>query len=297
MPNQNRPHLEVASWIAGIISALLAIYLWLKPAPTTQEGFPPPVVQASPPAPTIQNPEPLPKRPIGVVLELRALLQGLNRTVYNGVDFDYWPKGGLRNTYSHISTFITYKLLSERYARPIFLAGPHSATAMDLNSISSFGYYDPKFPQWLASQLTELLSDSSLVNSTRPMFEKYLTELGLLYFESYNYLKANPKLKAQLLAEYRQEINSTSPKPGYYYWLAWLSSNKEDSDVVWMMKQLDKRYDSNRASSAVYFWIRRSIDGTELGFFECLMKVLLAYEASTVSNFLTMKSYKYPGTQ
>jgi hypothetical protein len=297
MAKERRPYLEIASWIAGIVSAFLAVYLWLRPPPAGSESTSPVASVPSPTAQKAKPPEVAPHKPPGISAELRALIQGLDKTTYSGTTPDNWPQGGLRNTYYHLSTFVAYKLLADRFGRPVFVSGPHSRSSLDLHSVNSFGHYDPEFPKWLSGQLVEISSDPSLVNSTRPMFEKYLQTQALLYFDAYNYLKLNPKLKTWLQDGYTEGLRKGSLRPGTYSWLDWLSTSGkwETQDVAWMMAGLDEKYGLNRTSSAVYFWIRRSIDGTELGFFECLMKVLLAYSPAVVANVQATSKYEFPG--
>jgi hypothetical protein len=54
-----------------------------------------------------------------------------------------------------------------------------------------------------------------------------------------------------------------------------------------MMKRLDERFDSNRASSAIYFWVRRSIDGTSDLFFSILADALSTYSSASLVNMNT----------
>ena len=295
MDQHRRPWLKVAVLVSGIIIAALIIYMWLlRPSSAPPDGQSP----MTPTMPTDSQVPSVPHSTKDLTPEIKSLLQGLDRTTYHRIhsgDFDYWPDGGLRNTYSHLSTYITYKLISNRFSQPVFLSGPHSTSSLDLKNIEAFGHYNPEFPRWLSAQLTEVLSDASFVESTKPLVEEYILNLGFLYFETYKYLQANPEMKKSLATDYQRELSSKSPEESYYWNISWWPSEQEETDTIWMMNQLGKDYDPNKVASAVYFWLRRNIDRTESDFFAGLTKFLQAYDSTTVSDWQASKKYKYPG--
>jgi hypothetical protein len=222
-----------------------------------------------------------------LVSVMRSALKGLGRAKYHGTDYDYWPYGGLKNLYYRAINFATYPQLVTYFGRSIWLTGPHTNAELDLSNPTDFGHYDPEFVTWLRSNLRFVLQRPEFVRSTRRAFEKYLLNLALLYYAAYEFLRVNPSVKARLIQDYVQRTSEKTIEPQYYWALSWIDDLPKDDPITIMMKRLDERFDSNRASSAIYFWVRRSIDGTSDLFFSILADALSTYSSASLVNMNT----------
>jgi len=222
----------------------------------------------------------------------RKAMLNLDKTDFHGTAYDYWPDGGIRNLYEHLLTFGTYVQLSRSFGRKVFLAGPHTDTTLNLNDHYSFGHYNPEFVQWLHSNIKFVLANAAFVRTTEKLFEKYLYTLTYLYYAAHQYLHSNPKTRRRLQSHYLKGLESRTIEPQYYWKISFVSFAEDKTDpIVKIVEELDKIADANRAASSIYFWIRRSIDGTAGEFFSLLVDVFKAYDGATYTNINTFKNW------
>jgi len=203
----------------------------------------------------------------------KTVLSKLDQTKNTGREFDYWPRGGIRIAYRHIATFATYEMVNRISPHPVFLSGPHDDKHLNLHASYEFGHYNPKFLKWLYENLTEILRDRSFVKSTSVLFEQYLQNTAILYFSVYKELNKNSKEMNLLLNEYKNLIDDKTLPSFYYYDVAW----EEAGEKYKVIRKLHKAYNPNLIASAVYFWLRRRIDGTHEQVYAILQSLLMSY--------------------
>lgn len=208
-----------------------------------------------------------------VIDKLRQVLANLDKTVNTGSGFDYWPNGGIRIAYYHLATFISYQAISNLSPYPVFVSGPHGTVNLNLNSSQTFGHYNPKFIRWFQDHLIEVL-DKSFVQLTRDSFQTYLGNTTKTYWATYTILNQHPEEFNALLQDYEQRLTKRSVPDSYYYNIAW----QENSDRYNSLSELSATYDMNVVAPAVYFWLRRHIDGTDEQVFAMLEHLLSTYE-------------------
>ncbi len=204
----------------------------------------------------------------------KKLLSNLDKTRNTGKGFDYWPDGGIQIAYYHLATFATYAMLGRLSPHPVFLSGPHDGQALDLDSRFTFGHYNPEFLVWFYDHLLEVLQDRSFIESTTTLFQRYLGGTGMAYWATYTVLSAHPQELNALLEDYKARMANRTLPEHYYYNIAWQQAEGRFASI----KVLHASYDANIVAPAVYFWLRRYIDGTHQQFFSMLESLLVAYQ-------------------
>lgn len=209
-----------------------------------------------------------------LVTLLKKTFSNLDKTVNTGQGFDYWPNGGIQIAYYHLATFITYGMIANLSPEPVFLSGPHGAVNLNLNSSQTFGHYNPKFLQWFQDHLIEVLQDDSFVEATLNSFQTYLGDTAQTYWATYTILNQHPRELDTLLEDYKTRLENRSVPDGYYYNIAW----EDNANQFNSLQKLNESYNTNVVAPAVYFWLRRYIDGTEAQVFSMLEYLLVAYQ-------------------
>lgn len=209
-----------------------------------------------------------------MIAKLSQVLSNLDKTVNTSEGFDYWPNSGIRIAYYHLATFLSYKTISQLSPYPVFLSGPHGAINLNLNSSQTFGHYNPKFLQWFQDHLIEILQDKSFVRLTKQKFHTYLGNTAKTYWATYTVLNQYPNELNTLLEDYQKRLKDRSIPEGYYYNIAWRENSKQYDSL----SQLSASYNVNVVAPAVYFWLRRRIDGTDEQIFSLLEYVLDTYQ-------------------
>jgi len=97
---------------------------------------------------------------------------------------------------------------------------------------------------------------------------------AIAYWERYNILNEHPKELNALLQDYKTRMDNQTLPVGYYYNIAWEEGEKRFASL----KQLYASHDGNVVAPAVYFWLRRHIDGTHQQVFSMLESLLGAYQ-------------------
>ena len=209
-----------------------------------------------------------------VLAILKKTFSNLDKTVNTGQGFDYWPNGGIQITYYHLATFLSYEMISYLSPEPVFVSGPHGVVNLNLNSSQTFGHYNPKFIQWFQDHLIEMLEERRFVASTLKNFQTYLGDTAKTYWATYTILNQYPNELNTLLEDYKTRLKTRSLPDGYYYNIAWSDGAEKFNSLT----KLHAAYDANVVAPAVYFWLRRYLDGTEEQMFSMLEHLLVAYQ-------------------
>jgi hypothetical protein len=98
-----------------------------------------------------------------------------------------------------------------------------------------------------------------------------------------SFLYFNPRPFAILKEDYAARIESGSVPVQYYYHAAYVrETNNEASELL---ATLNDWFDSNSACVAVYYWLRRELDGTRQQFFDILVDIMRTYDEANLFNF------------
>ena len=200
-------------------------------------------------------------------------LANLDKTRNTGKGFDYWPNGGIQIAYYHIATFATYEMLATLSPYPIFSSGPHSSRYLDLDSRFTYGHYNEDFLRWFQEHLETILRDEEFVNGTEAKFKQYLANTLSAYRATYLALMENPDEFKILLQDYQTRIENRSLPEGYYYNIAWSEANQKYPFLI----ELKEMHNTNVVAPAVYFWLRRHLDGTHDQMFAIIDSLLKSY--------------------
>jgi hypothetical protein len=221
-----------------------------------------------------------------LIQTIRKVLQDLDKAENQGTSFDYWPNGGLRILYHYLRTFATYAQLSLHFGTSVWVSGPHTAKELDLHHPTSFGHYNPRFVEWLRSNIRFVTTKRAFVLATSAIYGQYLSEIVTRYYVTYQLLRGNPDVMQELTKSFQEGLATGTLPQQYYYNLAWSVAPEEQSPVHKLIEVLDKQlgHDSNVTCTAVYFWVRRHLDGTAPLFFSILVDLFVAYEEANYVN-------------
>ena len=88
--------------------------------------------------------------------------------IRQGWQHDYgFAEGGMLNSFEYIRSLIDFQTLQSLLPVEIYVSGPHSREALNLNAPYAFGHHNPEFVRYLHIHLSELLSAPRFVESTK----------------------------------------------------------------------------------------------------------------------------------
>ena len=183
---------------------------------------------------------------------------------------------GLRRLYCTVSPQLPYALVENLLGEPVFLNGPHQDGQLNLAHASQFGHYNPKFLIKFSNALKSLLDNDTFVARTRLFHNRMLKDIIDPYLASYSYIelhradawlinaldvklgKAEPAYGSWQDSVDQYELRTETNQPLPY---GWAQERLRDATVALATPQCnDCFYNIN---TAMAFWLRRSIDGTD----------------------------------
>jgi hypothetical protein len=212
-----------------------------------------------------------------------------------GVDwFDYgFPGGGMRTFYCYLRSKATLAGLEKAAPVPMFASGPHKPGKLDFASQKSFGHYNPDFVRWLGRAAVPRAGDSFRA-ATLPLYEAKVRPLARIYYVTYVKMHSNG---GRWMEQEKRALGREMARPhesphqigaGFYekYALfmnpAYFAHQRDEGYL--MDHGFDGGWDCNLVKTAVGFWLRRSLDGTDELFFGDLKQLLAAYDADFLAN-------------
>ncbi len=202
--------------------------------------------------------------------------------------FDYHPNGGMRIFYCHMLSQVSYAAFVESAPNPIFLSGPHSSAALDLDNPTTFGHYNPAFVSWLGEHLVPAVADPAFRAQTQGLYDTYVAPLARIHHQTYTKLH-DPKNAACTARErtlYERFIQDGEARGYYERWFFYMNPSfcERADDSNWFFGNgFDGGVSGNVAKTTVGFWLRRSIDGTDAAFHAALIGLLETYDAGWLS--------------
>ncbi|TXD35203.1 hypothetical protein FRC98_17205 [Lujinxingia vulgaris] len=198
--------------------------------------------------------------------------------------FDYFPHGGLRTLYCRARNFIDAPQLFDLSPVPVFVSGPHHGE-LKLDATKNFGHYNPDFVATLASWAIPSPEDTLFIDLTTPTYDRVVMPLAAIYRATYLKLQQNPDYlaaEAKRLTRAMQSPGGVSPdhyEAYFYFFNPHFIANPTGDHTYFSERGFDGGYfDGNVVKSAVGFWIRRHIDGTDALFYANLQKLIDLYE-------------------
>ena len=212
----------------------------------------------------------------------RTAWQGLASSAHHCNEFDYFPDGGMRSFYCHLLSFIDFSTLSNAIEVPVFVSGPHEGGQLVLNAPFSFGHYNPEFVTKIGNLLIPGSDDETFRDLTQPVYDNFIQDLARIYHVTYVKLGANPdymnKEKQAFLDGVNQQTLSGFYYEKYFYFMNPNFIGNEDNSSFLSSNGSSGGWSGNVVKTAVAFWIRRSVGGTDDEFFASLQKLLQAYD-------------------
>ena len=202
--------------------------------------------------------------------KLAFLVENLDNATFDpvrvGWQHDYgFAGGGVLNKYEYIRTLFSYEDFQALLHYPIYLSGPHTKNALNLNSEYTFGHYNPKFVSELRNDIKEILSNEYFVKYTKPTIEKYgFLDLLANYKSVYNITINQPKEFEEIKNQYINEIEQQSWQEGSY------------RSVLPEIIQTSPYW--NWGETCYHFWVRRDIDNTKETWIGMINDILNAYK-------------------
>lgn len=182
-------------------------------------------------------------------------------------EFDYWPECGLRITASHLFSLISLRTVNRMLPCNLYLDSPHYYNRWDFNNPWTFGYYNPEAIKYLNQMATTIVADKKFVESTKPLVDKNLKRQMFILKSLYDALN-NPDICPDKDAVLQEMLTNSG-----YYW--------EEGPAMSFMDQIDLEDGSyvwsNTGNMFLYWWARRSADGTMDLFHEGLETIYNAY--------------------
>jgi hypothetical protein len=263
--------------------AVAIAFLSCGPAPATGPTAPTPI--ARPPEPTpVATPEE-PRIDEAVLARVKSLWLSLDGSEESCGDFDYFPNGGMKSFACHLALGSTLPWLTGAWGKEIFVDGPHSPGALDLQNSRSFGHYNPRFVRFLVDHLVPAATDPAFRERTQPLYDAHVKPLAQIFLATYNKLEANPECRDREVARFQALLDGPGVPAGdyerYFYFMNKEFCDNPDGDFNYFSSRgFDGGFSGNVVKTCTAFWIRRNIDGTAAAFHEGLVKLIETYEAT-----------------
>ena len=199
------------------------------------------------------------------------------------------PQLGLRGLYCHVKQYLNYEWVQSLTMEEIFHKGPHSRSHLDLKSQFEFGYYNADFIKGFREEIImHFTSDADFRATTQIQYDQHLKKMVRSYHRAYKFLDAGTKWVVN-----RSDVESNGAAPVYLdpetvrrNYISHLENKtlpkhyffeifRQPSDIIagdgdeWI-----------NVSTALGWWIRRSIDETAIEFFQVLELFMETYDAN-----------------
>lgn len=218
--------------------------------------------------------------------------KGLPTSKSSSDDYDYFPEGGLRNFWTHVSLALPIGTLEDITGVKVFKGGPHTDQLV-LDSHDSFGQYNPKFVQKLASTFIPAKEDTGFIQDTQGVYNSHVQPLARTYFLVLQKLNTDTCTQTELI-KYKEVIETPGSNDveiqyafgsyqGSYYerWYYFMNPNFcRNSNATYLSENGDDGgINGNVVKTVVGFWLRRTLDGSKDEFSKALTSLLERYDA------------------
>lgn len=230
------------------------------------------------PAPTPTFVAPIDKTPVYQFMEVAYLWEFLLLNYGPDKERDgTWLYAGWRGKYAMARNYTNLSQIEAIFGVPVFLKGPHKK-AINYNSSTSFGHYNPAFIQQLETTFRLAMKHPNYKEVLKKVYQTYLQGMALTYKDAYYFLHSNPsKLKA-LQEAYNQQLQTpqgTLEGSLQEEFRAYADGEYFSTEIQEKANQLEEfGVDWYEKVTAPAFWLRRSLDGTDEQWLELLELVM-----------------------
>lgn len=248
------------------------------------------------------------------VAEMKEVLTNLEAIRTSPEEGIYWPGGSAHTIVTQLLKKVGMNYVVQQYGQPVFVKGPHTEEVVDLESTAEFGYYDPAFLSWLNQQLDTLLADQEFIDSTQPMIDRYLLSTVELYLVSFYYLQHNPEIRDGLMLEYLTKYQNGTLDENHHMAFFVPSLRREnprwdgkttderyiwyypaaETQFDWILTRMNEEWEYVPVGSALMFWMRRAIDGTDQQFVDLFTKFYQGYDAEKYERNIDQRLFSAP---
>jgi hypothetical protein len=201
--------------------------------------------------------------------------------------FDYELEGGMRNFYCRALQVMPWSRFIELAGVAPFLSGPHQGGALNLNSETAFGHYDPAFVKWAGVALLPAANNDGLRRATQATYDKQVRSLARAYYRVWRVVFAD---KAWLTRTRDGYLGDATHGGG-----GWSSPALTPLETLLGPAEADwGGVDPNLQRSAAAWWLRRSADETDALWSAALERLLTTYDAAWLKSE-RVKKVKTPG--
>ncbi len=180
----------------------------------------------------------------------------------------YLPDLGARSLYFAARKHATIAMVEQLFGTPVFRAGPHGEHP-NFEAGDDFGRYNPEFLRRLQLAAEGLRADAARVDRTRAAFNSRVSRLARGYRRAYEAVHEDPAWFAKLRAEYQRAMSDPEKDPGFVEF--------DKANALATKLEKEGGFDWYEVNTALYFWVRRNIDGSDAALLETLDTVLEAY--------------------
>ena len=203
-----------------------------------------------------------------------ADLEGLARHAWKKIyasgshceEFDYFPRGGMRNFYCRMLSFCDFRTFADLAGVPVFRKGPHGREGLALDSPDSFGHYNPAFVVLIRKALVPGAGDRVFRAATQDAYDEFVAPLARTFFVTRWKLLKNPGYLEKESRSYMAFVKAGRLPRGhyekYFYFMNRSFLERENDERYLMGHGFDGGWDGNVVKTCVAFWIRRYVDGT-----------------------------------
>lgn len=179
---------------------------------------------------------------------------------------DSWlPNLGVRSKYAILKSIAGMDILESATGIKVFREGPHQG---QINYYSNtMGYYNPEFLNEVNRTLKTLFEDPEFKEDAKVLYERHFQKLLKTYYAAYQNLHlkfGSPSGELTRLKEDYLEKTGSDNLPGEFLqeYFRRISDRMKGQGFDW--------YESD---TALGFWLRRNIDGTDIQFLDLLKMV------------------------
>lgn len=176
--------------------------------------------------------------------------------------------------YCSVQAYLDYEKLQMISNLSVFIQGPHTEKALELNNPYSFGYYNKDFIIWLRESVLPLTTTPAFKELFKFFYNHSVKQVAQTYYVVHQRLFANPLYVIREQQTYVRLLKTEGIPNGYGYEYTHFAGLYEQGFTEATIKE------------AVLFWIRRITDGTEKEFFHSLTMALEIYDADFLAKFL-----------
>ncbi|GBF51301.1 hypothetical protein LPTSP4_28330 [Leptospira ryugenii] len=202
-----------------------------------------------------------------------------------------WNDFGVQGLFCHFLQYLQPKSLRELLHVPIYVDGPHSENLLNLTNKKDFGRYHPEFPKRLLKYFLPAKENTKFRLITQLNYDTYLRRFARTFYvvhrkfhSDLNFFEKEVNRYEELLSENRLEPFYLE-KFRYFMYPDFTDSEDIEESAKFFIKKGDELYDSKLVMESVGFWIRRTIDGTDQGFYQFLLEILQTYDSEFLRDY------------